>query len=236
IYILEVNPRASRTVPFVSKATGLPLAKVAAKVMAGKKLKELVPEREIKMTHVAVKEAVFPFDRFPGVDPILGPEMKSTGEVMGIDRNFGLAYAKAQMATRNVVPASGKFFFSLRDKDKPASLELARRLIAMGFSIVATKGTARHLAGNGIKVESVNKLSEGRPDVVDLIKNRELGFIVNTISDARAHKDSYYIRRNALQYGVPYTTTLSGAMAVVEAIESLKTGTLSIKPIQEYNG
>ncbi len=235
IYILEVNPRASRTVPFVSKATGVPLAKVAAKVMAGNALKELVPQHEIAPDHIAVKEAVFPFDRFPGVDPILGPEMKSTGEVMGIDRNFGLAYAKAQTATRNVVPASGKFFFSLRDKDKPASLELARRLIEMGFGIVATRGTARHLASHGLQVESVNKLSEGRPDVVDLIKNRGLSFIVNTISDARAHKDSYYIRKNALQYGVPYTTTISGARAVVEAIESLRNGTFSIKPIQEYN-
>ncbi len=236
IYILEVNPRASRTVPFVSKATGVPLAKVAAKVMTGKKtLKELVAEQEATADHVAVKEAVFPFDRFPGVDPILGPEMKSTGEVMGIDRNFGLAYAKAQTATRNVAPASGKFFFSLRDKDKPASVELARRLIKMGFGIVATKGTAMHLASHGLQVESVNKLSEGRPNVVDLIKNRGLGFIVNTISDARAHKDSYYIRRNALQYGVPYTTTISGARAVVEAIESLRSGVFSIKSIQEYN-
>ncbi len=235
IYILEVNPRASRTVPFVSKATGVPLAKVAAKVMAGASLGELVPERELTLGHIAVKEAVFPFDRFPGVDTILGPEMKSTGEVMGIDINFGLAYAKAQTATRNVAPSSGKIFFSLRDKDKPASVDLARRLIGMGFGIVATGGTARHLASHGLPVETVMKLSEGRPNVVDLIKNGELGFIVNTISDARAHKDSYYIRRSALQYRVPYTTTISGAGAVVEAIESLRRGEFSIKPIQEYN-
>ncbi len=242
IYILEVNPRASRTVPFVSKATGVPLAKIAAKLMAGITLKELGLASEEAgrrkgpaKKHVAVKEAVFPFDRFNGVDPILGPEMKSTGEVMGIDRNFGLAFAKAQNATRNRIPEAGKIFFSLRDKDKPASVALARRLSEMGFGIVATKGTARHLAQHGIHVESVNKLMESRPNVVDLIKNRELSFIVNTISDARAHKDSYYIRQNALHYGVPYTTTISGARAVVEAIESLKTGAYSIRPIQEYN-
>ncbi|MDA8171593.1 MAG: carbamoyl-phosphate synthase large subunit [Nitrospiraceae bacterium] len=242
IYILEVNPRASRTVPFVSKATGVPLAKVAAKLTAGKTLEELglsAGEGAKRMhgpSHIAVKEAVFPFDRFQGVDPILGPEMKSTGEVMGIDRNFGLAFAKAQTASKNRIPVSGKIFFSLRDKDKPASVALAERLAAMGFGIVATKGTARHLAQYGIQVESVNKLMEGRPNVVDLIKNRELSFIVNTISDARAHKDSYYIRQNAMHYGVPYTTTISGARAVVEAIESLKTGACSIRPIQEYIG
>ena len=238
IYILEVNPRASRTVPFVSKATGVPLAKVAAKLMAGRTLKELGLAGKSNgraKGHIAVKEAVFPFDRFHGVDPILGPEMKSTGEVMGIDRNFGLAFAKAQNATRNKVPLSGKIFFSLRDKDKPASVALAKRLSSMGFGIVATEGTARHLAQYGIQVERVNKLTEGRPNVVDLIKNRELSFIVNTISDARAHKDSFYIRQNALHYGVAYTTTISGARAVVEAIESIRTGTYSIKPIQEYN-
>ena len=238
IYILEVNPRASRTIPFVSKATGVPLAKVAAKLMAGMTIEELgLVDREIKMNHVAVKEAVFPFDRFYGVDPILGPEMKSTGEVMGIDRNFGLAFAKAQGAAGSAVPASGKIFFSLRDKDKPAAVELAKRLSAMGFGIVATRGTREYLARNGVTgVEFAGKLTEGgRPNVVDFMKNRALSFIVNTISDARARKDSFYIRQNALRYGVPYTTTISGARAVVEAIESLKEGAYSIRPIQEYN-
>ncbi|MDA8168333.1 MAG: carbamoyl-phosphate synthase large subunit [Nitrospiraceae bacterium] len=237
IYILEVNPRASRTVPFVSKATGVPLAKVAAKVMAGKTLKELgLAEERSPFSHIAVKEAVFPFDRFHGVDPILGPEMKSTGEVMGIDTSFGLAYAKAQTASRSKIPTSGKIFFSLRDKDKPASVPIARKLLEMGFGIVATKGTAKNFEEHGLKVESVNKLMEGRPNVVDLLKNRELSFIVNTISDARAHKDSFYIRQNAMQYGVPYTTTISGARAVVEAIESLKKSkSLSIRPIQDYH-
>ena len=238
IYILEVNPRASRTIPFVSKATGVPLAKVAAKLMAGITLPELgLVDKKVKTGHVAVKEAVFPFDRFYGVDPILGPEMKSTGEVMGIDSNFGLAFAKAQSATGSAIPVSGKIFFSLRDKDKPASVELAKKLSAMGFGIVATRGTREHLVRQGVgSVELVNKLSEGgRPNVIDLIKNRGLSFIVNTISDARAHKDSFYIRQNALRFGVPYTTTISGAGAVVEAIESLKTGAYSIRPIQEYH-
>ncbi|MDA8387946.1 MAG: carbamoyl-phosphate synthase large subunit [Nitrospiraceae bacterium] len=239
VYILEVNPRASRTIPFVSKATGVPLAKVAAKLMAGATLEELGLAdgiRHGKKGHVAVKEAVFPFDRFYGVDPILGPEMKSTGEVMGIDRNFGLAFAKAQSASGNGIPVSGKIFFSLRDKDKPASVALAKKLAGMGFGIVATRGTAEHLTRHGVMaVECVNKLTEGRPNVLDLIKNRELSFIVNTISDARAHKDSFYIRQNAMRYGVPYTTTISGAGAVVEAVESLKAGAYSIRPLQEYN-
>ena len=235
IYILEVNPRASRTVPFVSKATGVPLAKVAAKLMAGKTLAELGIRGELKLEHVSVKEAVFPFDRFTGVDPILGPEMKSTGEVMGIDTSFGLAYAKAQVSSKNKLPVEGKIFFSLRDKDKPGSVALARKLVSMGLGLVATKGTAEHLQSQGIEVERINKLTEGRPNVVDLIKNRDLSFIVNTISDARSHKDSYYIRQNAMQYGVPYTTTLSGARAVVEAIESIRKSGYAIKPVQEYH-
>jgi carbamoyl-phosphate synthase large subunit len=236
IFILEVNPRASRTVPFVSKATGIPLAKIAAKIMAGSTLGELGLDREPELRHTAVKEAIFPFDRFYGVDPILGPEMKSTGEVMGIDTSFGLAYFKAQASARNLIPRSGKFFFSLRDKDKPHCLLIAERLLNMGFGLVATRGTAKYLSENGLACESINKLLEGRPNVVDLIKNRELAFIVNTVSDARAHKDSAYIRRNALHFGVPYTTTISGARAVVEAIDELRSHPLTIKPVQEYHG
>jgi carbamoyl-phosphate synthase large subunit len=235
IYILEVNPRASRTVPFVGKATGVPLAKTAAKVMAGKTLKELGLTKEVQIEHIAVKEAVFPFDRFHGVDTILGPEMKSTGEVMGIDTDFGLAYSKAQASANNTIPLSGKIVFSLRDQDKPASVAIARRLIELGFSVIGTRGTARYLEENGLQVEVINKVKEGRPHIVDLIKNREVSFVVNTVFGAQAQKDSFSIRQSALQYGVPYTTTIAGARAIVNAVEKLKTKKVSIKSIQEYH-
>lgn len=236
IFILEVNPRGSRTVPFVSKATGIPLAKIAAKVIMGKSLRELGLSGEKQITHVAVKEAVFPFDRFPGVDTILGPEMKSTGEVMGIDRDFGLAYAKAQMATYNTIPTSGKIIISVKDKDKEQTVAISQKLSEMGFRIIATKGTAQYLAENGITVEVINKVTEGRPHVVDLIKNREVSFIINTVTGAQAQKDSLSIRRSALQFKIPYTTTISGARAVVKAIEVLQKKELSIKSINEYHG
>ncbi|MDP2167552.1 MAG: carbamoyl-phosphate synthase large subunit [Thermodesulfovibrionales bacterium] len=234
IFILEVNPRASRTIPFVSKATGVPLAKIAAKVMLGKTLRELdfTSEREIK--HIAVKEAVFPFDRFYGVDTILGPEMKSTGEVMGIDMHFGLAYAKAQASSNNTIPVSGKVFISLKDKDKPYSVPQVRKLLEMGLSVIATKGTAAYLRENGLDVEVVNKVMEGRPHIVDLIKNKEINFIINTVSGAQAQRDSFSIRQSALQYGIPYTTTIAGAQAVVYAVEMLRGSRLSIRSIQEY--
>jgi carbamoyl-phosphate synthase large subunit len=235
VYVLEVNPRASRTVPFVGKATGIPLAKVAAKVMAGKTLKELGLTREPVLEHIAVKEAVFPFDKFPEVDTLLGPEMKSTGEVMGIDVSFGLAYAKAQAAARNIIPTGGKILLSLRDEDKPASVALAQRLLKMGFELVATPGTARYLRDKGLKVLAVNKLGEGKPDVLDSIINREVGFIVNTVSDARAKRDSRYIRKNALRYGVSYTTTIAGARAMVEAADRLRSGRYRTQSIQEYH-
>jgi carbamoyl-phosphate synthase large subunit len=235
VYILEVNPRASRTVPFVSKATGVPLAKVAAKVMMGKTLKELGLTSEREIEHIAVKEAVFPFDRFHGVDTILGPEMKSTGEVMGIDSNFGLAYAKAQASCKNRIPTSGKMVFSLKDDDKPDSVDIVRRLLDLGFSIVATRGTAQYLREHGLQVDVINKVKEGRPHIVDLIKNREVNFVVNTVSGAQAQRDSFSIRQSALQYGVPYTTTIAGAKAVVNAVEMLKAKKLSIKSIQEYH-
>ncbi len=235
IYILEVNPRASRTIPYVSKATGIPLAKLAAKVMIGKTLKELgiVKEREIE--HVAVKEAIFPFDRFPGVDVILGPEMKSTGEVMGIDKDFGLAYAKAQAASNNKIPTSGKIFISVKDKDKPHTVEIAKSLSEMGFQLIATRGTKQYLEDSGINVDLINKVTEGRPHVVDMIKNREVNFIINTVTGAQAQKDSLSIRRSALQHNIPYTTTISGAKAVLRAIEMLLKRELSIKSIQEYH-
>jgi carbamoyl-phosphate synthase large subunit len=234
IYILEVNPRASRTIPFVSKATGVPLAKIAAKVMAGRTLKELGVTAQKEMKHVAVKEAVFPFDKFPGVDTILGPEMKSTGEVMGVDEDFGRAFWKAQASVNNVIPLSGKIVISIRDEDKPGICKVVERLFGAGFSIIATKGTARFLAERGLDVEVINKVAEGRPHIVDLIKNKEIVFVINTVSDAQAQKDSFSIRRSALQYGVPYTTTVAGARAVVSAIEMLKKKKITIKSIQEY--
>lgn len=236
IYILEVNPRASRTIPYVSKATGIPLAKLAAKVMVGKRLKELGLKEEVKIRHVAVKEAVFPFDRFHGVDTILGPEMKSTGEVMGIDEDFGLAYAKAQESCNNKIPLSGKIFVSVRDQDKPGVCNIVRRFLDLGFDVIATRGTAEYLRGKGINnVKVVNKVTEGRPHIVDLIKNREISFVINTVSGTQAQKDSFSIRQSALQYRIPFTTTLSGANAVVMAAERLIKGKVTIKSIKEYH-
>ncbi len=235
VFILEVNPRGSRTIPYVSKATGVPLAKLAAKVMLGKTLKELGLTKEKEITHVAVKEAVFPFDRFPGVDTILGPEMKSTGEVMGIDEDFGHAYAKAQAASYNKIPSSGKIFISVKDKDKAHTVEIAKKLVDMGFGLVATKGTAQYLQQSGIEVDVINKVAEGRPHIVDLIKNRDVHFVINTVTGTQAQKDSLSIRRSALQFKVPCTTTISGARAVVKAIEMLQEKAVSIKSIQEYH-
>jgi carbamoyl-phosphate synthase large subunit len=236
IYILEVNPRASRTVPFVSKATGVPLAKIAAKIMGGMTLKELGITSEREITHIAVKEAVFPFDRFHGVDTILGPEMKSTGEVMGIDEDFGLAYAKAEESSHNKLPLSGKIFISVKDKDKPGTCHIVKKFLDMGFDVIATRGTAEHLRNKGIEVGLVNKVAEGRPHIVDLIKNKEISFVINTVTGARAQKDSFSIRESALQYRVPFTTTLSGAHAVVNAIEKLLKGKIHIKSLREYHG
>jgi carbamoyl-phosphate synthase large subunit len=235
IYILEVNPRASRTIPFVGKATGVPLAKLAAKVMAGNTLKELGFSRERRISHIAVKEAVFPFDRFHRVDTILGPEMKSTGEVMGIDNDFGLAYGKSQTSAGNRIPLKGKIFISLKDDDKPASVSVTKKLLDLGLSVIATKGTARYLKDHEIDVEIVNKVTEGRPHIVDLIKNKEISFVINTVSGTQAQKDSFSIRQSALQYKVPFTTTISGAVAVVNAIEKLKRKRIHIKTIQEYH-
>jgi len=235
IYILEVNPRASRTVPFVSKATGIPLAKMAAKVMAGRTLKELGLTSEIRISHTAVKEAVFPFDRFAGVDTILGPEMKSTGEAMGIDKDFGRAYSKAETSSKNTMPLKGRVFISVKDKDKPSLPPMAGKLIEMGFSVTATSGTAAFLSKHGLKVDTVYKVGEGRPDIVDLIKNNEINFVINTVSDAKAQRDSFSIRESALRQGVPYTTTLSGAKAAVNAIEVVLKEELSVRSLQEYH-
>ena len=235
IYILEVNPRASRTVPFVSKATGIPIAKIAAKVMVGMTLKKLGLTEEKHIKHIAVKEAVFPFDRFYGVDTILGPEMKSTGEVMGIDEDFGLAFGKSQISCGNSIPLSGKIFISLKDKDKPPSVLIVKKLLELGLAVIATRGTAMYLKNHGLDVEVINKVAEGRPHIVDLIKNKEINFVINTVSGAQAQKDSFSIRQSALQYRVPFTTTISGAIAVVNAIDMLKKKQVNIKSIQEYH-
>jgi carbamoyl-phosphate synthase large subunit len=234
VFVLEVNPRASRTVPFVSKAIGVPLAKIAARIMVGKKLKELGLTREIVPKHVSVKEAVFPFNKFPGVDTILGPEMKSTGEVMGIDDYFGLAFAKAQLAAGMRLPKSGRVFISVRDDDKTAAAFIARRLYRIGFQIVATRGTARCFEERGISTDIVKKIQEDSPHIGDQIKNGEIAIVINTPEDARSHADSYAIRRHALDYQVPYFTTMAGADAAADAIEYLMQRDFEVKPLQEY--
>ncbi len=235
IYILEVNPRASRTIPFVSKTTGIPLAKIAAKVMVGKTLKELGITKKREIKHISVKEAVFPFDRFPGVDTILGPEMKSTGEVMGIDEDFGRAFGKSQTSSGNRIPLSGQIFISLKDKDKPAAVSIVKKLLELGFPVIATRGTAQYLKEQGLEVEVINKVNEGRPHIVDLIKNKEVHFVINTVSGAQAQRDSFSIRQSALQYKIPFTTTISGAVSAVKAIEIFKKKEVNIKSIQEYH-
>ncbi|MDH4162678.1 MAG: carbamoyl-phosphate synthase large subunit [Nitrospirota bacterium] len=234
IYVLEVNPRASRTVPFVSKAIGVPLAKLAARVMAGKTLQELGFTKEVVINHVAVKEAVFPFAKFPGVDTLLGPEMKSTGEVMGIDMDFGMSFAKSQIAAGNPMPLTGKVFISVKDKDKPTAYEVAVGLVKAGFSIIATRGTADYLRSRGVAVETVNKVYEGRPHIVDSIKDRQVDLVINTVSGAESQRDSYSIRRTTLTQGVPYFTTMSAAKAAVRGIEALNAKPLQVKSIQEY--
>jgi carbamoyl-phosphate synthase large subunit len=235
IYVLEVNPRASRTVPFVSKAIGVPLAKLAARVMAGKTLAELGFTTEVKIKHISVKEAVFPFAKFPGVDTLLGPEMKSTGEVMGIDEDFGMAFAKSQMAAGNPMPVSGRVFLSVKDKDKPGLLEVAQGLQNAGFSIVATRGTADYLRKRGITVETVNKVTEGRPHIVDQITDMKIDLVINTVYGAEAQKDSYSIRRTTLVKGIPYFTTTSAAKAAVRGISAIKTRPLQVKSLQEHH-
>jgi carbamoyl-phosphate synthase large subunit len=235
IYVLEVNPRASRTVPFVSKAIGVPLAKLASRVVAGKTLIELGFTQSVKIGHIAVKEAVFPFAKFPGVDTLLGPEMKSTGEVMGIDADFGMSFAKSQIAAGNPMPTSGRVFISVKDKDKPAAYEVAAGLEKAGFSLVATRGTADYLRKRGVAVLTVNKVFEGRPHIVDSIKDRQVDLVINTVHGAESQKDSYSIRRTTLIQGIPYFTTISAAKAAVRGIEALKAKPLQVKSIQEYH-
>ncbi len=221
IYVLEVNPRASRTVPFVAKATGIPVAKIASLLMVGKKLSEFKLQ-EKKLNYFSVKEVVFPFARFSNTDTILGPEMKSTGEVMGIDISFPLAFAKAQVAAGVKLPTDGLAFISVKDSDKKHLPELSKKLIAMGFKIVATRGTAKFLAENNIAVTIVNKITEDKPHVVDMLENKEITLVINTTEGAQATKDSFSIRRTSLMKGITYTTTMSGARALVDALEAYK--------------
>jgi carbamoyl-phosphate synthase large subunit len=234
IYLLEVNPRASRTVPFVSKATGRPLAKIAARVMAGKTLSELGISGDIVPKHVSVKESVFPFVKFPGVDTLLGPEMKSTGEVMGIDMDFGKAFAKAQLGAGVKLPLSGKVFISIKDTDKKHIVESARKLVEAGFEIVATQGTASFLNEKGVTATAINKVKEGRPHCVDAIKSHEIGMVFNTTFGALSVADSYSIRRSALMNNVAYFTTVAGMKAAVDGILAMRRETLDVVPLQEY--
>jgi carbamoyl-phosphate synthase large subunit len=234
LYIIEVNPRASRTIPFVSKASGVPLAKLATKVMLGRSLADLGLTTELVPVHISVKEAVLPFDRFPHVDTLLGPEMKSTGEVMGIDTDFGAAYAKAQLGAGQNLPVEGCVFISVGDRDKAAILDVARRFHELGFTILATGGTSRFLADKGVATQEINKVSQGRPHVVDAIKNNEIQLVINTGSGDTSRRDGFAIRQTALKFKIPYTTTAAGAMAMSRGVAALRQNPLSVKPIQAY--
>jgi carbamoyl-phosphate synthase large subunit len=235
IFVLEVNPRASRTVPFVSKATGVSLAKLATKVMLGHTLEELGFTREVEPPYFAVKESVFPFRRFPGVDPMLGPEMRSTGEVMGIDQDFGLAYAKAQLAASQLLPLEGGVLFSVKDPDKPMMAPIVKGFQELDFQVYGTRGTTACLAKHGVEVSEVYKVREGRPHIIDRIKNREIDLVINTPRGRYTPADSYSIRRAALEYNIPYTTTFAAAKATLHAIKTLKEGKLAVKSLQEYH-
>lgn len=234
IFILEVNPRASRTVPFVAKATGVPIAKIGARIMAGEKLKSFTLKRHSLSSHVAVKEAVFPFARFPNVDIILGPEMRSTGEVMGLDISFERAFAKSQLGAGVTLPLSGTAFLSVRHGDRASLLPLGRKLTEMGFNILATRGTAEALRNAGIQAKTVNKVLEGRPHCVDAILSGEVQLIINTVQGAQATTDSFDIRHSALTHNIPHYTTMAGAIAAVHAIAALRKGQLDVAPLQSY--
>ncbi len=233
VYVLEVNPRASRTVPFVAKATGQPIAKYAARLMVGESLKSLAIKKA-RGKHIAVKEAVFPFARFPGVDIILGPEMRSTGEVMGLDSNFGRAFAKSQLGAGSKVPVDGVVFVSVKDPDKAAMVKPVKRLVDLGFTVVATGGTAEFLRKHGIAAQRVNKVLEGRPHIVDLMKDGKVQLVFNTVDGAGALTDSFTLRRTALMHKIAYYTTVSGAKASVEGIAALSEGALDVAPLQSY--
>ena len=235
LYVLEVNPRASRTIPFVSKATGIPWAKVATRIMLGRGLEAQGLTREVVPPHISVKESVFPFLRFPGVDTLLGPEMKSTGEVMGVDRSFGLAFAKSQMAAGTRLPLSGTVFVSVKDHDKKIIESTVQKLYNLGFKIMATAGTSIFLKEAGLPNQTVNKVREGRPHIVDRMKNGEVQLVINTTIGSKSVHESYSIRQTALIHQIPYTTTVAGARATVEAIEALQQKKLTVRSIQEYH-
>jgi carbamoyl-phosphate synthase large subunit len=235
VYVLEVNPRASRTVPFVSKAIGWPLAKMATKIMLGKKLKELGFTKEIIPDYVSVKESVFPFNRFPGVDVILGPEMKSTGEVMGIGKDFGRAFIKSQLAAGQNLPKKGNVFISVRDKDKRSVVFIAKKLQDLGFQIYATSGTALALEKNNIRVRVLPKIAEGRPNILDLMKDGKIQLVINTPTGRIPRQDEVKIRSQVILYNIPYTTTISGAQATVNGMEAMLKRELDVKSLQEYH-
>jgi carbamoyl-phosphate synthase large subunit len=237
VYVLEVNPRASRTVPFVSKAVGVPLAKVATRAMLGESVRGLAWLEEREPPHISVKESVFPFIKFPGVDAVLGPEMKSTGEVMGIDGDFRRAYLKAQIAAGSVLPTAGKVFVSVKNRDKRAVAGLAKRLVDLGFALVATAGTARVLERHGMAVEVIHKVAEGyRPNILDLMKRGEIVLVLNTPEDGRARRDSAAIRRTAVAQQIPYYLTVDGIQAAIGAIEALLKEELGVRSLQEHHG
>jgi carbamoyl-phosphate synthase large subunit len=235
VYVLEVNPRASRTIPFVSKTTGIPLASVAAQVMAGRTLEQLGIAEDVFHPYVAVKEAVFPFGKFQGVDLVLGPEMRSTGEVMGIADSFGMAFAKAQISADGGLPLGGAVFVTVNDRDKPAVTPIARRFHEMGFRLVATEGTARYLRARGIPADRVLKVHEGRPNPVDLMVSGQVQLLINTPLGKLTQRDDYTLRRAALQQRVPYTTTLTAAAAACDAIIALRSRTGEVRPLQEWH-
>jgi carbamoyl-phosphate synthase large subunit len=233
VYLIEVNPRASRTVPFVAKAVGTPLAKMAARVMAGEKLADLGDVRRVE-SYIAVKESVFPFARFPGTDPVLGPEMKSTGEVMGIDRDFDLAFAKALLGAGMVLPQGGTAFVSVKDADKDNIVPAVEKMVELGFRIIATGGTADHLASRGVPVERINKVAQGRPHIVDKLLDGEVDVVFNTTEGWQSLKDSHSIRATALQRKVPYFTTAPASLAAAHAIEAVRGHALEVASLQSY--
>jgi carbamoyl-phosphate synthase large subunit len=233
VYLIEVNPRASRTVPFVAKAIGVPVAKIAARVMAGERLADQEPiVRDIK--HIAVKESVFPFARFPGADPVLGPEMKSTGEVMGIDKDFDIAFAKALLGAGMALPQGGTAFVSVKDSDKDHIVPAVEKLVELGFAIIATGGTAAHLAGKGLPVAQVNKVAQGRPHIVDRLLDGDVDLVFNTTEGWQSLKDSHSIRTTTLAKKVPYFTTAAASLAAARAIEAVRGRALEVASLQSY--
>ena len=232
VYIIEANPRASRTIPFVSKAIGVPLAKIASKLIIGKKLKDFGLDEEIKIDHVAVKESVFPFLKLPEADAVLGPEMKSTGESMGIDENFGLAFYKSQLSANMDLPKEGNIFISVKESDKSKIQDLAEKADELGFKLIATPGTAKSV--NGVDIKQISKISQDSPNVSDAILNKEVDMIINTPSGKASSVDGYKLRRLAIELGIPYVTTLAGARAALNAIEAIKNSELKVKSLNEY--